>query len=704
MKKSWKIFGALILAFGALFAGIGLSAKAANTSDAQFYGLIRITNNSTAATNVAVNFTANTSVYLAGNYFSGNFTNTAITSPAGSDVRYQPGYGGNPWIIWVPSIGANAIFNDTLYMGGSTDMQGTRRYFPASGGMAVTDNASLEPGANFTFELADTFITDGTILSKAGALLLSKSSTNVTFDVLNSSTNTTTIYPSAAGSETSISSVVGAATHWQAVSDSNDASYVTTASASYQRDLFPFGDMTANVSSVVSVEVFTRVRALNVGTIETKPSIRINGTSYDGTEVSTGLVGWTLLSQVYTTSPATGQAWTQDEINNAEFGVSMKQSGGADARVAEVYATVTYWLSNARARVTGISDSEYDLTVIADGTNIWMSVGSSVSANTSVAAVSNNASNWQWGGAGTAYLGRMRQWVGGNSRGDWQWEYGVTFADASGSGNTGTPSFRTTSTDADVLAALVQFSPVAEADAPAYTLNLSTYSWVTNNITLSAGFHSSVNASSDLIQPMKDVSQSSNTPAQLPLIIVSGVMLLAVSMGSSWIFKQEQSLSLFVQMGITLAAFSVFIAMDIIDEWVIIFYIPLALCWILASGSQMQGTGNMDQNLFGFLVSTFIGMTVINNVLKGAIISTTDLSIVNNFLAFIPWQVGVFTIPVPNIAFLTNAIPALLNWDEYGMFLGNTQFLTYLMYSFTAVVTYILFGLSIGTVSRLFSR
>lgn len=54
---------------------------------------------------------------------------------------------------------------------------------------------------------------------------------------------------------------------------------------------------------------------------------------------------------------------------------------------------------------------------------------------------------------------------GGGLVGSWEWEYGATFTDLSGNGNDATPTFRTTSSDADVSANLTSFLPVTEAEA-----------------------------------------------------------------------------------------------------------------------------------------------------------------------------------------------------------------------------------------------
>jgi len=115
-------------------------------------GRITVTNNSTAETNVATVFTANTTAWIANSLMNSSANNTAIRTSSGADVAYMPGYGpdGNPWALFVASIGADTQLIDLLFTGGSTDMASKLRYFPGSGGMTIDDDASMEPSDNFS--------------------------------------------------------------------------------------------------------------------------------------------------------------------------------------------------------------------------------------------------------------------------------------------------------------------------------------------------------------------------------------------------------------------------------------------------------------------------------------------------------------------------------------------------------------------------
>lgn len=284
------------------------------------------------------------------------------------------------------------------------------------------------------------------------------------------------------------------------------------------------------------------------------------------------------------------------------------------------------------------------------------------------------------------------------------WNYGDTFTDLTGNGHDATPSFRTTGTHANVSAELLSFMPVTEADAPAYTIDVSSYNF-TDSIATTGQYTTTTNASGDLIQPVIDVSEASGTPSQLPLLIIACVVILAVSLGSTYVLRNNQAASLTVQMIIIIVSFAVGIGLDVIDEWMMILLVPIVAGLAMSSGTIFQGTGFASNNIFGFAVSSFVGLTIINRVLEGRVILSADLAIVENFLAWRPFSVfGWFSIPVPNVSFLTNGIPALLNWGEYSFFTGNAQYVVYLLYSISAVVAFILFTLALGSIYQMFSR
>jgi len=109
-------------------------------------------------------------------------------------------------------------------------------------------------------------------------------------------------------------------------------------------------------------------------------------------------------------------------------------------------------------------------------------------------------------------------------------------------------------------------------------------------------------------------------------------------------------------------------------------------------------------NLIGFLASGFVGMTLLNRILEGAFISSSDVEIINTLTITHSQNIfGLFSMPVLNMDFFYVGIPRLIKWD-YSFFGGNAAIFQYFLYSFTFVVAFMLFMIIIGVVSNFLSR
>jgi hypothetical protein len=148
-------------------------AAAADTSGATYTGIIQVSNNSTATTNVATVLSLKTPALIAGAYVDGTLSNVSLQSGTGTDLAFMPGGSDNSsWSVWVPSIGQNTSLSDVLYTGGPA-MGGKVRYFPGASGMTSTDHATLELGGNWEIEQSGMVNTDsggGNLAYKAGAV------------------------------------------------------------------------------------------------------------------------------------------------------------------------------------------------------------------------------------------------------------------------------------------------------------------------------------------------------------------------------------------------------------------------------------------------------------------------------------------------------------------------------------------------------
>lgn len=130
---------------------------ASSVTDALYRGLVTVTNNSTAATGVQTVCSINSTSMVAQGFASDNLDDT-VMQYNGVDVAFMPGYGTNPWCIWVDSIQSNSNLLYDLYSGGASG--GKIRYFPGSTGMNVTDAATLELGGEFTVKQSGYFDID----------------------------------------------------------------------------------------------------------------------------------------------------------------------------------------------------------------------------------------------------------------------------------------------------------------------------------------------------------------------------------------------------------------------------------------------------------------------------------------------------------------------------------------------------------------
>jgi hypothetical protein len=108
--------------------------------------------------------------------------------------------------------------------------------------------------------------------------------------------------------------------------------------------------------------------------------------------------------------------------------------------------------------------------------------------------------------------------------------------------------------------------------------------------------------------------------------------------------------------------------------------------------------------LIGWLTFSFAGMTLVNRVLEGQFVTAADVSVVNAVILFREVSVfGLFTLPVPNMGFITQGLPHLVKWD-YSFFGGNAAIIQYFLYSITAALAFLLFSMIIGLLYNYFGR
>ncbi len=162
---------------------------------------------------------------------------------------------------------------------------------------------------------------------------------------------TLTLRPNGVGSETSIpDQYPGASNHYLYVDEviaNDDGDYVLTTEGSETsyRDLYAFENHTTENGVINSVTIYYRIKG-NINTGYGKPSQKSGVTVTDGTEQSSG--SWATKHQHYTLNPATGAAYTWDEIDALQVGIVIRTwiDWGAELYVVtactQVYIEVDY--------------------------------------------------------------------------------------------------------------------------------------------------------------------------------------------------------------------------------------------------------------------------------------------------------------------------------------------------------------------------
>lgn len=447
--------------------------SASTVSNASYSGIIRVINNGTAAANITSNITnIKTADLLTSGYISSaNASNIVIRDGAGNDVYFMPGYNTTEWMMWEDSITGTSSQEYLIYF--SNVSNGTIRYFPGAGGMTADDDATLEPGANFSIEQKGFLDTSNgsnkDYVLKNSAIRTYISAASTITSIFYTSNDTETLAPMGAGNLTE-NGLYGAATNWEAcLTNDSDTSYVYYGSAAYKTDLYATANHSSGFGDINSVTVYMVVKESN-SDCYAKTALRTHDTNFLGSEIY--LTGsYETESTVYTTNPSTNSTWTWGEVDNMEIGVSLKGDGTDEGRCTQVYTIVDYTPTYS-VDITPVSSGEYTLKTYSNGTYFMLSLDDDTSWDgvssdriaTSGASVINNSNNWSFvKNASMPYMEYQKIYVSGNLCQQVEWQYGMTFTDASGKGNNATPTFADDSSDADVTAILLSFEPAANA-------------------------------------------------------------------------------------------------------------------------------------------------------------------------------------------------------------------------------------------------
>jgi len=612
-------------------------ALASDISGALYYAIISIGNSGgTEATDVCTTADISTPSLIASGSSNTTATNMVMRNSTGADALFMPGYDTNPWVMWVESLPAHSYTNYLLYTAESTG--GIIRYFPGTGGMTADDDASLELGDDFTIEQR------GRVNTSAGAdkNLLYK---NKAFKIYVSDASQITAEMGTPGGNQSVRVGAGADdctlrwdgtewTGWSIGNDSMTAGYSTAtfykAGGGMRFQSLPISQgatiATANVTYTAKVNrastvVRTRFTGEDVDDAATFSSLvdyqARRGTVVGGANddyITTAQVDWDAIpawtAETTYTSPEL-KTIVQEIVNRAGWasGNDMvifwdDHDGRSDAASNCLRQGYSYVGSSTKAPLlyvswgaenyvavtaNGIDSGEHIIKVTADGTNMKIYVDDieKDSAALGGASTSDNDSNWAFLENNVVpYMDYHKIWVSGALKQHIEWEYDDEFTDQSGNGNHATPTFRTTSSDEDVSGTVISFLPVSEAKAPAFSLG-DTPPWITEVPPVSGNFTTGIMPTFPGAEIITAVAEESDTPSQLPLTIIAGFTILAISLTVSGFTKRAGSNSLLLKSILIGSLMGIAIATNIMDFWMLLFFAIIAVA--LAMGSQQKG-------------------------------------------------------------------------------------------------------------------
>lgn len=682
---------------------------ASDVSDARYTGIIKVSNNSTAANDVSVNFTLSTEALIDAGYITSNCSDIAVHDPAGNDAAFMPSVNSTvPWFIFTDNISAYGSLDYNLYCGGVTG--GNPAYFPGDGGMTVSDNANIEPSANFTMTYSgyiDT-TTTGNITRKDEAFYLHvPAAGNITAQIYGTSANVSALVSSGEYD------IVFGTTY---TNDNQTGDNTAITINSYEGKPRAGEKIEGKTQAYTITRVGFKLRKINSPTGTANITVR---SVSDNTIL--GIVGTQDVSLVSATGDGTWYYYNTTSVNvsaNQDIRVLFEYWGGVSGQAINIEASdtgdynegiATYYNSDTSVWFDYTAPyGKMDVCFIMEYKYLYLTIDGVLEDGTYIVTVPDTVDGWVIGSSITPYINYFEIEVDGVQKCYIDWEYSDTaFTDDSGNGNTAIPTFRTTSSDADVSAELISFLLVDPAIAPEISVT-DPQDFYTGNITATGNFTSGNVTVSNI--PGYGVITEVTVDAGLPGFwlwgILSMVALVAIGVGLSYARKRFGVAGGYVMIAIAVVAliFGFLITTGPFDWWMIWLFGIIALGIAVASRHIDLGGSVSQHGLIGFLAMSWVGLTLINRIMEGSLLTSTETAFLNNVTFTQAFDVlGLFTLPIINFSFFTEGIPALMKWD-YSMFGGQAQIIQYMLYSITAVVSFIVFIIVLGLVYNFFSR
>jgi hypothetical protein len=250
------------------------------------------------------------------------------------------------------------------------------------------------------------------------------------------------------------------------------------------------------------------------------------------------------------------------------------------------------WPGPVTMTINNVTTGHGRVSLSSDGVNMTLAAydntGALIDSN-SVAAVNvtDTANHWIFAqNPAMLYMDYVRYNVAGAALCYWDWEYGATFTD-NVSAVVATPTFRTTTSDADVTASAGEFTIIDPAEASGAALASPSDWYGTPSITGSTFTTGTVTPTFPGASVITAIATATSTPNNLPLTIITGVIILIASLAVSTLMRRGGSGSLIIKMVLIGGLLGVAVATQIFDLWMPIVFLIMA--GALAMGSQQRG-------------------------------------------------------------------------------------------------------------------
>ncbi len=468
-------------------------AAGSDISNAQWYAIINVTNNSTASVyDATAVFSINATALVNQGYTNSSLTNCTIVDANGADVPFSSGYGTNTMALYAGNVSAAYTKSFTFYTGNVTG--GHTAWFPGAAGMSVPDNATLEWGNSGNVSITACFNPSSTdpLFTKGNDLR-----------GIQNGDGTVTLYVPTTGSGSYNEAMTGSYNSFQASAGVYNTVHAAASGTTLadikigQRWVNPNyyifrGFVVFDTSAIPDGATITGAvlhlkgsgdnsdTDFNITIRNGQPAYPtdplaatdFNFTYYSGTGGTLSTAGFNAAGDNSINLDATGLTWINKTGSTklallSSRDISSTSPGGNEfisAAKAGTYLAVSYTY-NVGPTTGVISGGVHTFVPYISGGNLGIQVDAGAPFTSAYAgSITNNTDNWTFcPGDSMFYVDTITASAGGSPVSAWEWEYGAIFHDSIGV-NDGTPSFRTSSSPA-IQAVMASFAPVVEAKA-----------------------------------------------------------------------------------------------------------------------------------------------------------------------------------------------------------------------------------------------